>query len=161
MKKALILLFSSLLVLGACGQKEETSSKEETTKKSEDKDIKKEKEKKKSEEKKIMKDKMKDFDEVMKSKMDSNSEIGQYVSSYAVEDLDTDKPLIKLTIDNSVKYKNENTKREIAKKIGFEVQTASKSTLTDDYPFIKMNYQTDQVFAESKAISGKEFKVKN
>lgn len=33
MKKALILLFSSLLVLGACGQKEETSSKEETTKK--------------------------------------------------------------------------------------------------------------------------------
>lgn len=157
MKKALILLFSSLLVLGACGQKEETSSKEETTKKSEDKDIKKEKEKKKSEQKKIMKD----FDETMKSKMDSNSEIGQYVSSYAVEDLDTDKPVIKLTIDNSVKYKNENTKREIAKKIGFEVQAASKSTLTDDYPFIKMNYQTDQVFAESKAISGKEFKVKN
>lgn len=42
MKKILFLLFASLLVLGACGQKEESTSKEETTKKTERKDTKKE-----------------------------------------------------------------------------------------------------------------------
>ena len=42
MKKLLFLLFASLLVLGACGQKEESTSKEETTKKTESKDAKKE-----------------------------------------------------------------------------------------------------------------------
>ena len=42
MKKLLFLLFASLLVLGACGQKEENTSKEETTKKTESKDAKKE-----------------------------------------------------------------------------------------------------------------------
>lgn len=42
MKKVLFLLFASLLVLGACGQKEEGTSKEETIKKTESKDKKKE-----------------------------------------------------------------------------------------------------------------------
>ena len=42
MKKLLFLLFASLLVLGACGQKEESTSKDETTKKTERKDTKKE-----------------------------------------------------------------------------------------------------------------------
>ena len=42
MKKLLFLLFASLLVLGACGQKEESTSKEETTKKTERKETKKE-----------------------------------------------------------------------------------------------------------------------
>ena len=42
MKKLLFLLFASLLVLGACGQNEESTSKEETTKKTESKDAKKE-----------------------------------------------------------------------------------------------------------------------
>lgn len=42
MKKLLFLLFASLLVLGACGQKEESTSKEESTKKTESKDEKKE-----------------------------------------------------------------------------------------------------------------------
>ena len=42
MKRLLFLLFASLLVLGACGQKEESTSKEETTKKTESKDAKKE-----------------------------------------------------------------------------------------------------------------------
>ncbi len=51
MKKVLFLLFASLLVLGACGQKEESSSKEETTKKTESKDKKKDNEKKDKSEK--------------------------------------------------------------------------------------------------------------
>ena len=42
MKKLLFLLFASLLVLGACGQKEESTSKDETTKKTERKETKKE-----------------------------------------------------------------------------------------------------------------------
>lgn len=41
MKKLFILLFASLLVLGACGQKEETSSKSETKKQSNNKENKK------------------------------------------------------------------------------------------------------------------------
>lgn len=45
MKKLLFLLFASLLVLGACGQKEESSSKDDSTKKSESKDTKKDNEK--------------------------------------------------------------------------------------------------------------------
>lgn len=52
MKKLLVLLFASLLVLGACGQKEETTSKEETTKKSDSKDEKKDKSEKEDKTKK-------------------------------------------------------------------------------------------------------------
>lgn len=51
MKKLLFLLFASLLVLGACGQKEETTSKEESTKKTESKDKKKDNDKKDKSEK--------------------------------------------------------------------------------------------------------------
>ena len=54
MKKLLVLLFASLLVLGACGQKEESSSKDDTK---ESKEVKKEVEKgnKKEDKKKIKK----------------------------------------------------------------------------------------------------------
>ena len=55
MKKLLVLLFASLLVLGACGQKEETTSKDETK---ESKEVKKEvKKEDKKEDKKESKDK--------------------------------------------------------------------------------------------------------
>ena len=55
MKKLLVLLFASLLVLGACGQKEETTSKGDTK---ESKEVKKEvkKEDKKEDKKKIKKE---------------------------------------------------------------------------------------------------------
>ncbi|WP_425255803.1 hypothetical protein [Mammaliicoccus sciuri] len=56
MKKLLILLFASLLVLGACGQKEESSSKNDTkeTKKEVKKEVKKE-EKKEDKKKEVSK----------------------------------------------------------------------------------------------------------
>lgn len=38
MKKVLFLLFASLLILCACGQKEKTTAKEENTNKTENKD---------------------------------------------------------------------------------------------------------------------------
>lgn len=51
MKKILFFLFASLLVLGACGQKEEKTTKEESTKKTESKDTKKDNEEKDKSEK--------------------------------------------------------------------------------------------------------------
>src|SRR5699024_556488 len=68
MKKLLVLLFASLLVLGACGQKEETTSKDETK---ESKEVKKEvKKEDKKEDKKESKDK-----EVTKSEEQSTEEL--------------------------------------------------------------------------------------
>ena len=68
MKKLLVLLFASLLVLGACGQKEETTSKDETK---ESKEVKKEvKKEDKKEDKKESKDK-----EVTKSEEQSTEEV--------------------------------------------------------------------------------------
>lgn len=54
MKKLLVLLFASLLVLGACGQKEESSSKDDT--KETKKEVKKDKPKKKSDKDKTKKE---------------------------------------------------------------------------------------------------------
>ena len=68
MKKLLVLLFASLLVLGACGQKEESSSKDDTK---ESKEVKKEvKKEDKKEDKKESKDK-----EVTKSEEQSTEEL--------------------------------------------------------------------------------------
>ena len=68
MKKLLVLLFASLLVLGACGQKEETTSKGDTK---ESKEVKKEvKKEDKKEDKKESKDK-----EVTKSEEQSTEEL--------------------------------------------------------------------------------------
>lgn len=62
MKKLLVLLFASLLVLGACGQKEESSSKDDTK---ETKEVKKEVEKK---------DKKEDKDKEVTKKAEPKSE---------------------------------------------------------------------------------------
>ena len=62
MKKLLVLLFASLLVLGACGQKEESSSKDDTK---ETKEVKKEVEKK---------DKKEDKDKEVTKKTEPKSE---------------------------------------------------------------------------------------
>lgn len=139
---------------------------EETNKRLEEKAEKTEKKQekqitKKQKESKIDKNMVKEFDDVMKRKMASNSEVGQYVNSYKIEDLDSSLPIIKIIIDNSVKYNETSEKQKIADNIGFEVQAASKSTFTDDNPFIRIDYQSGQVFAESKALSVNEFKIKN
>lgn len=143
-------------------QKYEKQEKErKKLKKQQEIDDKEQREKNKTEENKIMNDKINKFDDVMKRKMASNSEIGQYVNSYKIEDLDSSLPIIKIIIDNSVKYNETSEKQKIADNIGFEVQAASKSTFTDDNPFIRIDYQSGQVFAESKALSVNEFKIKN
>ncbi|MFV5937949.1 hypothetical protein ACLIJS_07685 [Mammaliicoccus sciuri] len=55
MKKLLVLLFSSLLVLGACGQKEESSSKDDTKETKEVKKDAKKEDKKESKDKEVSK----------------------------------------------------------------------------------------------------------
>lgn len=104
MKKLFVLLFSSLLVLGACGQKEETSSKSETTKQSDDKENKKQDEKK---------DKAKEDE---KNDTDNKSEEQSTEENNDIEGQEE--------IENSEQINNENesenrvlTKEEISKQI--------------------------------------------
>nr|WP_315293511.1 hypothetical protein [Mammaliicoccus lentus] len=109
MKKLFILLFASLLVLGACGQKEETSSKSETTKQSNNKENKKQDEKKD-----------KDKDNKQDSSNESEADTEEEVQS-AEENENTEG---QEEIENSEQINNENesenrvlTKEEISKQI--------------------------------------------
>lgn len=163
-------VFNSFLKFNEESNEEEINARQKYEKQEKDKERKtkeneiknkKEREKIKKEEEKKMKEKTKEFDDVMKRKMDSNSNIGQYVNSYKIEDIDSSLPIVKIIIDNSVKYNEDYQKQEMADSIGHEVQSASRSTFTDDNPFIRIDYQNNQVFAESKTLSVNEFKVKN
>lgn len=109
MKKLFILLFASLLVLGACGQKEETSSKSETTKQSGDKENKKQDEKK---------DKDKD------NKQDSSNESEADTEEEEQSAEENENTEGQEEIENSEQTNNENesenralTKEEISKQI--------------------------------------------
>ncbi|WP_210617759.1 hypothetical protein [Mammaliicoccus lentus] len=109
MKKLFILLFASLLVLGACGQKEEISSKSETTKQSDDKENKKQDEKK---------DKEKDNKQDSSNESEADTEEEEQ-SAEEIEDTDDQEE-----IENSEQINNENesenralTKEEISKQI--------------------------------------------
>lgn len=109
MKKLFILLFASLLVLGACGQKEETSSKSETTKQSNNKENKKQDEKK---------DKDKD------NKQDSSNESEADTEEEEQSAEENENTEGQEEIENSEQTNNENesenralTKEEISKQI--------------------------------------------
>lgn len=109
MKKLFILLFASLLVLGACGQKEETSSKSETTKQSNNKENKKQDEKK---------DKDKD------NKQDSSNESEADTEEEEQSAEENENTEGQEGIENSEQTNNENesenralTKEEISKQI--------------------------------------------
>lgn len=161
-----LILFLFMGCMAKMTENNEPTKQEKTDKRLKEKaeNTKKEQEKETSQSKKeskVDKSMLKDFDEVMKRKMNSNSEIGQYVNTYKIEDVDSTLPIIKIIIDNSVKYNEDYQKQEIADSIGHEVQSASRSTFTDDNPFIRMDYQNGQVFSESKTLSVNEFKVKN
>src|SRR5699024_7464612 len=113
MKKLFILLFASLLVLGACGQKEETSSKSETTKQSGDKENKKQDEKK---------DKDKEKDNKQDTSNESEADTEEEQSAEENENTEGQEE-----IENSEQTNNENesenralTKEEISKQIKSE-----------------------------------------
>lgn len=161
-----LVLFLFMGCMAKMTENNEPTKQEKTDKRLKEKAEKTEKkqEKDKSQtkkEKNVDKSMIKEFDGVMKRKMDSNSKIGQYVNSYKIEDADSNLPIIKIIVDNSVKYNEDYKKQEIADSIGHEVQSASRSTFIDDNPFIRIDYQNGQVFAESKTLSVNEFKVKN
>nr|WP_286313645.1 hypothetical protein [Mammaliicoccus lentus] len=110
MKKLFILLFASLLVLGACGQKEETSSKSETKKQSNNKENKKQDEKK---------DKDKEKDNKQDSSNESEADTEEEQSAEENESTEGQEE-----IENSEQTNNENesenralTKEEISKQI--------------------------------------------
>ncbi|MBF0748466.1 hypothetical protein [Mammaliicoccus lentus] len=110
MKKLFILLFASLLVLGACGEKEETSSKSETTKQPDDKENKKQDEKK---------DKDKEKDNKQDTSNESEADTEEEQSAEENENTEGQEE-----IENSEQTNNENesenralTKEEISKQI--------------------------------------------
>ncbi|MBW0761383.1 hypothetical protein [Mammaliicoccus lentus] len=91
MKKLLFILFASLLVLGACGKKEETTSKEENTKKTESNDKKEETKK----EDKIKKKEDKDKESAENSKPKTEEQSTEEVTTeepQSVEEDTTEEP---------------------------------------------------------------------
>ena len=101
MKKLLVLLFASLLVLGACGQKEESSSKDDTKETKEvKKDVKKED---KKENKKESKDK-----EVTKSEEQSTEELATDEQQTTQEDAPTEEVTQEQQNEQTIQEQQEN-----------------------------------------------------
>ena len=102
MKKLLVLLFASLLVLGACGQKEESSSKDDTK---ETKEVKKEVEKK---DKKEDKDKEVTKKTEPKSEEQSTEEVATEEQQTTQEDAPTEEVTQEQQNEQTIQEQQEN-----------------------------------------------------